>query len=333
MLRATARLLRELTGKRYAYGHNPWLSRGYGKVFTERLRGGDFDLIYASSAGTEIAFVQTQVPIIYLADSTFANVLDYYPGCQNLLKISKQHGLFVEGRAIQKSSFLLYPSQWAAQSAMRDFGAESSKIAVVPFGANLDAVPAAEIVLNKVRSKVCRLLFLGVEWDRKGGDLAFQTFLELKNRGIKTTLTVCGCSPPVGIRDPDLVVTGFLNKNVPQGRERIDWLLLNSDFLLLPTRADCTPVVLCEASAFGLPSVSTDTGGVGGVLRHGVNGLVLPITAGPEQYANAITRVFSDEPSYRALVGTARAEYESRLNWDSWGRTVSNLIKERLFPE
>jgi glycosyltransferase involved in cell wall biosynthesis len=332
-LRLAARLIRALTGKRYDFTRNPWLSRKYGRIFTERLRSGNYDWIYASSASTEIAFVQTQAPIIYLADSTFANALDYYPAGQNLLHISKRQGWFLEQQAIQKSSFLLYPSQWAAKSAMNDFGAASSKVRVIPLGANLDAAPPAEIVLNKQRSEVCRLLFLGVDWNRKGGDLAFQTLLELNNRGIKTKLTVCGCMPPAGISDPDMEVTGFLNKSLPRDRERMQRLLLNSDFLFLPTRAEFYGIVFCEASAYGLPSVATDTGGVSGAVRHGINGLLLPISAGPGEYASAIMDAYLDEMSYRALVRSTRAEYESRLNWDAWGATVSNLVKEHLFPE
>jgi glycosyltransferase involved in cell wall biosynthesis len=268
-----------------------------------------------------------------MADATFANVLDYYPDSQNLLGISKRHGLLLEKRAIQKSSFLIYPSEWAAQSAINDFRAERSSIGIVPFGANLDAPPSVEILRQKNPSEVCRLLFLAVEWRRKGGDLAFQTFLELKNRGIKTKLTVCGCSPPEGVSDPDLEVTGFLNKNVPSERERIERLLLNSDFMLMPTRADCTPIVFCEASAFGLPSVTTDTGGVKGAVRHGINGLLLPITAGAGEIANAIAEVFQNKASYDALARSARTEYETRLNWDAWGTTVSNLIRQHPFPQ
>jgi glycosyltransferase involved in cell wall biosynthesis len=103
--------------------------------------------------------------------------------------------------------------------------------------------------------------------------------------------------------------------------------------LFLPTRADFFGIVFSEASAYGLPSVSTDTGGVSGAVRDGVNGLLLPISAGPDDYANAITKLFSDEASYRDLARSARAEYESRLNWDAWGATVSNLIQKNLFSE
>ncbi len=332
-LRVMARLIKALTGKRFAVNRSPWLSRKYGRIFTERLRRGNYDLVYASSASTEIAFVQSRAPIVYMADATFANVLDYYPENQNLLNISKRDGFLLERNAIQKSSFLIYPSEWAAQSAINDFGADPSSIGIVPFGANLDIPPSAESLRQKKSSEVCRLLFLAVEWGRKGGDLAVQTFRELKKSGIKTKLTICGCIPPEGVSDPDLEVTGFLNKNIPANRERVEQLLLNSDFMLIPTRADCTPIVFCEASAFGLPSVTTETGGVGGAVRHGINGLLLPLAAGPKEIANAIVKVFQDKASFNALAQSARTEYETRLNWDAWGAEVSKIIRQRAFSD
>src|SRR5665213_116953 len=76
-LRIAARMIRALTGKRYDFARCPWVSRKYGRIFTNRLRMGNYDLVYASSASTEIAFVQTQTPIVYLSDSTFANTMDY----------------------------------------------------------------------------------------------------------------------------------------------------------------------------------------------------------------------------------------------------------------
>ncbi len=36
---------------------------------------------------------------------------------------------------------------------------------------------------------------MGVNWERKGGRIAFNTFEKLNQMGIETELTVCGCTP------------------------------------------------------------------------------------------------------------------------------------------
>ncbi|MBK7121948.1 MAG: hypothetical protein IPH68_03555 [Chitinophagaceae bacterium] len=46
-----------------------------------------------------------------------------------------------------------------------------------------------------------RLLFLGVEWERKGGQIALDTFYALQNNGMQVQLKIIGCQPPLHIKD------------------------------------------------------------------------------------------------------------------------------------
>ena len=117
-----------------------------------------------------------------------------------------------------------------------------------------------------------------------------------------------------------------MNKNIPEQRARLQRLYLDSDFFLLPTRADCTPIVLSEANAFGLPALATDVGGVSDIIRDGENGFVLPLEAGGKEYAAAIAAAFANRENYRALRHKSRNAYEERLNWDAWGRAVNQLL-------
>ena len=89
-------------------------------------------------------------------------------------------------------------------------------------------------------------------------------------------------------------------------------------------------MVFCEASAYGLPVISTDTGGVSGAVKQGENGFLLPLVAGGAEYAELIARVYKDEEVYAELVRTSRAAFEDRLNWDAWGIAVKKLIDEML---
>ncbi|WP_137463714.1 glycosyltransferase, partial [Escherichia coli] len=45
--------------------------------------------------------------------------------------------------------------------------------------------------------------------------------------------------------------------------------------LLLPTIADCYGMVFCEAAAFGLPVVATDTGGVSSIVINERTGILI----------------------------------------------------------
>lgn len=121
-----------------------------------------------------------------------------------------------------------------------------------------------------------------------------------------------------------------MDKNDASQREEINKLFVMADFLLLPTRGDCTPIVFSEANAFGLPVITTDTGGVAGIITDGENGFMLPVSARGAAYAQVIARLYRDDQRYAELVKTSRAAFDHRLNWDVWGTTVKQLLGEML---
>jgi glycosyltransferase involved in cell wall biosynthesis len=316
-----------LLGKRYDHLHSTLVSRRFGRMIAQRLSRQPFDVIFAPAASTEIAYLQTAVPIVYLSDATFALVHDYYPQFSNLLNVSIWEGHRIERLAIGKARAALYATGWAARSAQRDYGADPAKVVIAPFGANLDEVPDRRAALAKDRSDRCRLLFLGTDWERKGGAVAFDTLVELEDRGVKASLVVCGCNPPKHLSHPGMTVVPFLDKNVPAHRRTLTELMSSTDFLLLPTRAECSGIVFCEANAFGVPVVTTDTGGVSDVVKSAENGLLLPLTARGPEYAELIKSLWTDPIRYAALAESSRDRFEIHMTWDAWGATVSRVIE------
>jgi len=322
------KLSRLLFNTTYNNSHTLSLARKYARIFQKKLSAEHFDLIFAPSASVEIALLEAEPPIVTFQGSTFAQMDGYYSCFTNFPTRARREGNLVESLAISKSRLALFPSQWAARSAIHDYHADPGKVHVIPYGANLDEPPSREAILAKKKSDRCRLLFLGVEWDRKGGDIAFETLAKLEEMKLPSQLTVCGCVPPKRIAHQNLKVIPFLNKNIPAQRAELHELLLSSDFLLLPTKAECLGIVFCEASAYGLPIITTETGGIPEVVKSGENGYLLPQGAVAADYARVIYEIFWDERRYYELVRSSRAAYQERLNWDAWGRKVRQLLDE-----
>ena len=244
----------------------------------------------------------------------------------NLLPVSIWEGNLIERRAIRRAAAAVFATDWAAQSALNDYGADPRKVHVIPFGANLEEVPPRDEALRRTRSSGCRLVFVGADWGRKGGDIAYETLLELEKRGVAAELVVCGCHPPDGLAHARLTVIPYLDKANPDQRARLARLLSWADFFLLPTRAECSGIVFCEANAFGLPVLATDTGGVSCVLTAGRNGILMPLAARGYDYAELLVRLHRDEVRYRSLVQGARAAFEDRFTWDLWGERIATIL-------
>ncbi len=286
------------------------------------------DVILAPVASRELSFLKTSVPIVYLSDITFSLYQKSYQlklDNEELELAAKQESI-----AISKASKLVYPSKWAANSAMRDYQASAAKISIIPFGANLDAPRLSPDTLSKRTTSPCHLLFVGKDWHRKGGDIAFKTLISLRRMGVDAELVVVGSIPPPDVKHDKLTVIPFLNKNVPQQRKQLDEIFLESHFFIFPTRAECYGIVICEANAFGLPAITTEVGGITTIVKNGKNGYTLPLSASAEDYANLIARIWSDRTCYDNLVHSSREEYDLRLNWNRWAESLHHTILSML---
>jgi len=311
---------------KFNYLFTPFVARQYAVRAQKKLKGKEFDFILAPNAFKEIAYLKTKIPVIYINDYSWNLIVDYYTKYTGLTKLAVKLVDKVEKRAIHKAALIIHPTQWVADSAIKHYGAHTSKVSVVPWGPNIDSIPGRIEVLSRQLSDKCRLFFLGVSWERKGGEIAFETLLELEKLGINAHLTIVGCEVPKEYSHPRMETIRFLDKNNEQHRKRLDELFKTSDFFFLPTRAECYGIVYNEAAAYGLPVITTDTGGVSCVVKEGVNGHLLPVKARGDQYAMVIKEICSDKVRYDTLVHNSRNQFEKYLNWDTWTKTFGEKL-------
>jgi len=315
-----------LIGRRYDWIHSLAGAHELGKKFSAQLDKDSYDVIFAPLASAEIAYLKTSIPIVYLTDMTYAAGKSYYHSLSNLLPFTAVEGETIERRAITRASEVVTCSEWVAKSFREDYGCSPAHVHVVPYGANLDDPPTREEALVERDREVCRLLMLGVDWERKGGPLTLKILQSLLDAGLKAELTVCGCAPPAGLTHPNMRIIPFLSKSRPEEALKLRQLLLSSTFLIVPSQAEAWGFVFSEASACGLPSITRNTGGISSVVRHGINGLCLPAGANAGEYSAQILALLRSPGEYRSLCISSRDEYEMRLNWDLWAERMEKIF-------
>ncbi len=229
-----------LLKKSFMYYHSFLVARRYGKIMTQKLATSDFDVIVAPSCATEIAYLETDIPIVLIEDANFAVLHDYYAQYSNLLKRSLHEVDMLESLALRKAQLALYPSQWAAQATRQHYAVDGQKVHTVSFGANIDHPPSIEVVQRRKKSDRCKLFFIGTDWERKGGEIAFEALLKLEELGIQAELTVCGCIPPDRFSHERMSVIPFLNRRDEAQRRQLESLFETSDFLFLPRLISCS---------------------------------------------------------------------------------------------
>jgi glycosyltransferase involved in cell wall biosynthesis len=324
------RYYRLLYKKNYQKDADPLTLENYARQVEQKLKQNDVDVVFSATINP-IAYLECNYPITFWADGTFANLLDFYPLYSNLHPKVIQDWHRMEALALQNCALAIYSSDWAATSAIQDYGADPAKVKVVPFGANTESPLTAATIRDAVAARPqdhCKLLFMAVDWDRKGGNLVYQVAQQLNQAGLKTELTIVGCQPFSAENTPSFVkMLGFISKSTPEGKAQIQKLFLESHFLILPTMADCTPIVFCEANALGVPCLSTDVGGIPTMIRDHLNGKVFGGNASASEYCTYILGLFANYSAYKELAVSSFHEYESRLNWRIAGQQVKSLLK------
>ncbi|MDC0584661.1 glycosyltransferase family 4 protein [Bacteroidales bacterium] len=330
LLKAIRKISKWVFNKNYMILYNWFLAKRYKKFFEKKISEQKPDIIVAISSAVEMSMLNVDIPIIYVGDTTLKLLRNYYEPFSNLSKFSILESELIERLCFKNSKSLVFSSTWAYDSAISDYKVDEKKIHLIPYGANFVNLPKTEDIINKPVDDVCNLFFIGVDWVRKGGELAYQTFIELKKMGLKVHFTVIGTLIPNDYPKDDTTEIKFLDKNDPEQAKTLYDIFMNTNFLIVPTRADCTPIVFNEANAFGIPVISTNTGGIASVITNNVNGYIFELSDSPKLYAQKIHELYSDTEKYKKLVLSSRKEYDTRLNWDNWGRNMKTIVEDLL---
>lgn len=300
----------------YIGDREPYLLSSFARQINRAVdRAGHLDLLLSPGS---IAFSQleTSVPTVIWADATIGLMLDYYDQFSRLSPRTVRNAECMEGQALRRAGLFVGSSEWARAGAVKEYGLAEEKTAAVMYGANLagrDVGPPPQRRLPDRGER--RLLLVGGDWGRKGVQTAIDTVRLMRDAGVDATLDVVGCLPPDDeVIPPFVALHGFIDKQVPEQAARLEELFRRAHLFILPSKAECCAVVLCEAAAYGLPVVASATGGMQSAVDPGVHGFIVEPGCA-EDFASSAMAILRDEDTYAAFSAAARAAYEQRLSW------------------
>ena len=254
------------------------------------------------------------MPYLHLTDATPAFLRDCY-GWGIPVEADRR-----EARVLQGAAAAIYSSHELAARAAQEFDITTTAI---PFGINMDHLPRN--LPEKPALDRLNLLFVGNDWVRKGGEIAVGALTRLQAQGIDAHLTVIGRLPEAHRRTPGITTLGYLDKNRPRQAARLAEAYGKAHLLILPTRADCTPMVAAEAMAHGTPVIGTDIGGMGTLLGGAGTGRLMPLEADGAAWARSIHELTRTPGSYQALSDAAFDRARTRLTWTAWADAIARL--------
>jgi glycosyltransferase involved in cell wall biosynthesis len=151
----------------------------------------------------------------------------------------------------------------------------------------------------------------------------------LRKRGVDAHVDLVGERVPLPYRAlPYVHAHGHLSAHDSEQEKLLAELFKMAHFVFIPSRAEAYGMTFCEANAFGLPVIATATGGISEIIREGVNGTGLSLSAGPKEYGEWIEEAIASPERYRAFGESSFREFETRLNWGAHCRTFIERIRE-----
>ncbi|MBE9137507.1 glycosyltransferase family 4 protein [Nodosilinea sp. LEGE 07088] len=312
----------------------PWVAPHYARQIETRLAQSGCDLLLCPENAIPLARVRTSLPTVLWTDALMGSLVDFYPHLTNPCPETRRHLHAMEQAAIDRCDRIILTSGWAAQSAMTLYDLPADKIRIIPRGASHAqdlAQPEVESIIQQRPEGPCRLLFLGVNWERKGGPLALEVAQLLNRQGLETELWVVGCQPKTSGELPSFVRPyGFIDRATPAGEAQFAQLLNSAHFLIFPTQADTFGVAISEANAAGLPCVAAAVGGIPTVVQADINGRCFAVDATAQAYADYIAASMADPARYQSLALSAWQHYRQHLSWEAAQTRVWGYLQELI---
>lgn len=254
------------------------------------------------------------VPHFVYTDHTALAFL-YYPTMKwrDLWLQYPRQWIEMEKEIYQHAALNLTTSYFAAESIRNDYDCAPEKVACIYSGINTIAAES-ESFADKTGKEI---LFVGIDWKRKGGADLVAAFERVLAVHPDASLTIVGCTPRIDV--PHCRVVGRVS------REAVGEYYRQAAVFCMPSLVEPSAVALVEAAAYGLPVVSTDVGGTADRVIDGETGYLVP-PGDVEQLATALIRLL-DDPQKRAQFGRAGQRLaQERFTWER----VGNLLKQHI---
>jgi len=234
-------------------------------------------------------------------DETFANTIQAY-----------QQSVF------DRCSCVFTFSEWAARSVVDDYGIESDRVMAVGGGSNFSIPP-----LDHGPYDAQRILFVGKDFERKGGPLIVEAFRRVRQILPNAKLVIAGCDP--GIRDAGIEIVGFVGKDTAIGEQQLLELYRDASLMCLMSSFEPFGLVVIEAGLSGVPCVTPDLFAFPETVLDGETGRRLR-TYEAAELAEVLLELLQN-PSLLKSMGAAAHDYmRGRFEWDTVAKTVAVRI-------
>ena len=244
--------------------------------------------------------------------------------------LARESGLSAERRAhlyrterdnLALARHVLVPSRHTANILVTDYGVEAARITIARPGTDRPLGPPAPVLPPMILS-------VGIQHPRKGHDVLLKALAQLTDLDWQAVIVgsaydAAHASDLAALHDR-LRLRSRVAFAGRVSQARLDELYRAASVFALATRYEGYGIVFDEALVHGLPIVSCDTGAVSQTVPR-TAGLLVPPDA-PENFADALRSILSDEARRRGLAEGAARAGAVLPGWSATAETASAVL-------
>ena len=301
---------------REVYYRTPWFFQRLRKMLAARFAGRQ--KAYAFTLATQSLYDASVlgIPHFIYTDHTHLTNL-YYPAFDRS-RLLAPGIIALEREAYQRATRVLVMGSHVARSLIEHYGLPANRAVVIGAGSNIDPSP---LPLENDGYSNQRAIFVGVEWERKGGPLLMEAFRKVQRVLPNASLTIVGCKPTV--RLPNVTVLG----RIP--RDAVKRELTRASLFVFPTRIEPFGIAPIEAHLQMLPVVASDLGAIPDIVLDGKTGALTP-SDDPNKLATAIIDYLQHPDKCREHGEAGREHVLENFTWDTTGDRMRAAILASL---
>jgi glycosyltransferase involved in cell wall biosynthesis len=226
-----------------------------------------------------------------------------------------QRAYAYEKSVYQDVSKIFVMAEYWRRSFIEDFGVEPRRVVNIRTGVNVEIPPVAPKDYSRKQ-----VVYVGIDFVRKGGENLVKAFRLLQNRHPDATLHIVGPPTiPAALRQPGLrgvKYHGLLSREVSEQKAKLFELLNDGTLFVLPSLYEPSGNAALEAMLFRMPVIATNDWTFPDYVTS-KTGLLLNRPADEKEMAEKMDSYLSDPSRCEESGNAGREMVVSRYTWDS----------------
>jgi len=218
-------------------------------------------------------------------------------------------------------------SEYLRSSFVNDFGIPANRVANVGAGVNLDKFPQSKVDKNYDSKQI---LFIGIDFERKGGWIVLKAFQALRQRYKTATLHIVG---PRTLQLPlelssGVKYHGYLSKGEKSALNILSGIFEQASVFVMPSLYEPFGVAPLEAMANEIPAIVTNRWALKEMVQPGFNGALVEPGDVDDLY-EAMARLLKSPEDLARMGRNGRERIIASYTWEHTARRIIDFVAMR----